>query len=184
MGYFSKVLWVVNAILLKIFFGRLLFPSYIGKPIFIFGARKIFIGRRVRIFPGMRAEVHGNGKLIVHDNVTIGQNLHITCMSELHIHSGTIMSGDVMVTDIDHNYEDISKSVIDQGFSCKRTKIGENCFIGIGVRLQAGTVLGRGCVVGANSVVRGEFPDYSVIVGAPGRIVKRYNRDLGVWERC
>jgi acetyltransferase-like isoleucine patch superfamily enzyme len=54
----------------------------------------------------------------------------------------------------------------------------------MGARIQAGTILGDGCVVGANSVVRGVFEDHSVIVGAPGRVVKRYNKATGVWERC
>lgn len=65
----------------------------------------------------------------------------------------------------------------------KETKIGENCFIGIGVAIQAGTILGKQCVVGSNSVVRGEFPDYCVIVGAPARIVKKYNFETQRWEK-
>lgn len=65
----------------------------------------------------------------------------------------------------------------------RHTEIGENCFIGYGAAIQAGTVLGRQCIVGANSVVRGEFPDYCVIVGAPARIVKRYNPVSGEWEK-
>ena len=47
---------------------------------------------------------------------------------------------------------------------------------------MAGTKLGKQCVVGANSVVRGEFPDYCVIVGAPARVVKKYNPDTKIWE--
>lgn len=140
--------------------------------------------QRVRIFPGMRAEVHGAGKLVIKENVTIGQDFHVTCMAELVIDSGTIMSGGVMVTDIDHQYQDISRSVIDQPYVHSRTRIGKNCFIGMGARIQAGTILGDGCIVGANSVVRGVFEDHSVIVGAPGRVVKRYNKTSGVWERC
>lgn len=65
----------------------------------------------------------------------------------------------------------------------KRTEIGENCFIGFGAAIQAGTVLGKQCIVGTNAVVRGEFPDYSVIVGAPAKVVKQYNKETGEWER-
>ena len=54
------------------------------------------------------------------------------------------------------------------------TIIGENCFIGSGAIIQAGTVLGDHCVVRANSVVRGTFQFGSVIVGVPGKIVKKY----------
>lgn len=148
------------------------------------GQRKIFLMRRVRIFPGMRAEVHGSGKLTINNNVTVGQDFFVTCMSNLDIGSGTIISASVMITDIDHQYTEVTMSVIDQPYVCSRTTIGKNCFIGMGARIQAGTILGDGCVVGANSVVRGVFEDHSVIVGAPGRVVKRYNKATGVWERC
>lgn len=63
------------------------------------------------------------------------------------------------------------------------TKIGEGCFIGFGAVIQAGTILGRHSVVGANSVVKGEFPDYSVIVGVPAKVVKSYNIMTKKWER-
>lgn len=184
MQYFYKMAWALRAIVYKAFFGRFTMPGYIGAPIFLLGTNKIFLMRRVRIFPGLRAEVHGTGKLIIHENVSIGQNFHVTCMAELNIKSGTIISGDVMITDIDHEYRDVGLSVIDQPYLPAKTDIGENCFIGIGARIQAGTVLGRGCIVGANSVVRGHFPAHSVIVGMPARVVKRFNIDTDEWERC
>ncbi|MOA56318.1 putative acetyltransferase [compost metagenome] len=73
--------------------------------------------------------------------------------------------------------------MFDQPDRVRPTRIGENCFLGIGVRIQAGTILGKGCVVGANSVVRGEFPDHCVIVGAPARVIKRYDPASGQWQR-
>ena len=77
-----KILWGVRAILYKLFFKRFLFPSYIGEPIFILGARKILIERKVRIFPGSRMEVHGKGKILIKEDVSIGQNVHITSAEE------------------------------------------------------------------------------------------------------
>lgn len=183
MHYFFKLFWAARSIFYKPFFGKLLLPGYIGPPTFLLGTSKMFLMSKVRIFPGLRAEVHGQGKLSIHSNVTIGQNFHITCMSHLNIRSGTIISGDVMITDIDHEYRDTSTSVIEQAHLPSQTDIGENCFIGMGARIQAGTILGKGCIVGANSVIRGTFPDHSVIVGAPGRIVKQYNTASGEWEK-
>ena len=43
--------------------------------------------------------------------------------------------------------------------------------------------MGRHCVVGTNSVVRGHFPDYSVIVGIPAKIVKRYDEKMKQWKK-
>tara|TARA_Y100000815_G_C13166868_1_gene434005 strand:- start:465 stop:752 length:288 start_codon:yes stop_codon:yes gene_type:complete len=94
-----------------------------------------------------------------------------------------MITGNVTITDIDHEYRDVTRSVIDQPYIPSKTDIGENCFIGMGARIQAGTILGKGCIVGANAVVRGTFPDHSVIVGSPGRIVKQYNCESGEWEK-
>lgn len=178
-----KIVWIMRAILYKPFFARFGLPSYIGSPMFLMNLRRMYIGKRVRIFPGLRAECHGDGRLFVHDNVSIGQGFHVIAGGELHIGRGCLISGNVFITDIDHTYIDVSRPVFEQPNVISKTDIGENCFIGIGARIQAGTILGKGCVVGANSVVRGHFPDYSVIVGAPARVVKRYNPSTSMWER-
>lgn len=95
----------------------------------------------------------------------------------------TTISGNVFITNIDHEYQKIDKHIMEQPMICKKTVIGENCFIGFGAAIQAGTVLGKQCVVGTNAVVRGTYPDYSVIVGVPAKVVKRYNKETGKWER-
>ena len=51
--------------------------------------------------------------------------------------------------------------------------IGDDCWIGANVVVTPGAVIGRGCVIGANSVVVGDMPPYAIVVGAPGRVVRR-----------
>jgi acetyltransferase-like isoleucine patch superfamily enzyme len=104
-------------------------------------------------------------------------------MGDLRIGTGTVVNAYTFITDIEHEYRDISKPVLEQPLVFRRTEIGANCFIGIGASILAGTVLGDGCVVGTNAVVRGEFPPHSVMVGVPGRVVKRFNRESQIWER-
>jgi acetyltransferase-like isoleucine patch superfamily enzyme len=50
-------------------------------------------------------------------------------------------------------------------------RIGEGTWIGERVAVLRGADIGRCCMIGANSVVRGEIPDYSIAVGAPARVV-------------
>ena len=179
-----KILWIFRALLYKLFFGRLSFPSYIGKPIFIKNCNRIFIGKRVRIFPGARMEVVNNESSIVfEDNISIGQNLHIISAGKMIIKRNTTFSANVFITNVDHEYKIIDKPILDQPLLVSETIIGENCFIGYGVAIQAGTILGKHCVVGANAVVRGKFPDYCVIVGIPAKIVKRYDFVTKEWKK-
>lgn len=179
-----KIFWILRGLLYKPFFGKYELPSYIGKPVFIGNFKRIFIGKRVRIFPGARIEVvDKKSSITFEDNISIGQNFHITSGSKLVIGKNTTIAENIMITNIDHEYQEVNKLIIEQPLLIKETKIGENCFIGYGAVIQAGTILGKQCVVGANAVVRGNFPDYSVIVGAPAKIVKRYNEKSKTWER-
>lgn len=180
-----KFFWAIRAIFYKAFFKKFGNFSYIGNPIILIGTKSVKIGKRVRIYPGVRIEVHGKeGGITIEDNVSIGQNFHVTSSgSELIIGENTTILGNVFVTNIDHDYKKIGTHILKQEYLTKETRIGKNCFIGYGAAIQAGTILGTQCIVGANSVVRGNFPDYSVIVGAPAKVVKKYNLDTGKWER-
>lgn len=52
--------------------------------------------------------------------------------------------------------------------------VGDNSLIGMGSTLLNGAVIGRNCLVGAGSLVTENkvFPDNSLIVGSPARVVR------------
>lgn len=179
-----KIIWAVRAIYYKLKFKKIGYKSYIGKPIFLLGENKITIGSKVRIYPGLRMECHGvNGQIVIEDNVSIGQNLHIISNeSLLCIGKNTTISGNVFITNMDHEYIKLNMSVMNQNISFRNTNIGENCFLGYGSVILAGSILGKQCIVGANSVVRGKYPDYCVIAGNPAKIIKIYNFKNQKWE--
>lgn len=181
-----KVIWFLRGMLYKVFFGKFGNFSYLGNPVFIKNFKRIFIGCRVRIFPGVRMEVlDSKSSIIFEDNISIGQNFHIISggQQELKIGTKTTFSANVFVTNLDHDYKEIGVHIMQQNLMFRQTIIGKNCFIGYGAVIQAGTILGNQCVVGANSVVRGCFPDCCVIVGAPAKIVKRYDKENGTWKK-
>ena len=60
-------------------------------------------------------------------------------------------------------------------------EIGGGTWLGINSVILPGTKIGKGCVVAANCVVKGEYPDYCVIAGVPSHIVKRYEN--GEWDK-
>ena len=68
-----------------------------------------------------------------------------------------------------------------QGCHAEPVSIGDGSWIGIGVILLAGTVIGKNSVVAAGAVVKGKFPDHCVIGGCPARILKRYDENINQW---
>ena len=168
------------------YFGK---ASILRSPLFI-SFESVKIGDNVLIWDDARIETVEryadktfSPTITIGHGVTIEQRCHITAASDLSIGDGATMLFDVMVTDIDHEYKSLALSVRAQEIDVKKTTIGENCFIGSGAKILAGTVLGRHCIVGANAVVRGEFQDYCVIVGSPAVIIKRFNSKTQTWDR-
>ncbi len=177
-----KYIWALRALVYKFCFEKVGNMTYIGKPCFIEGGKRISIGYRTRIFPGIRMEAIGTGKIKIGNNCAIEQNVHITAAGGiLHIGDDVTIAANTFITNIDHEYRNIACSVMEQGHILKETTIGEGCFIGYGAAIQAGTKLGKHCVVGTNAVVKGDFPDYCVIVGCPAYIVKRYDCKIRMW---
>jgi len=56
-------------------------------------------------------------------------------------------------------------------------RIGPDTWLGTKVSVLRGTRIGRGCVLGAHAVVRGDIPDYGIAVGAPARVVRDRKAD-------
>jgi len=174
---------VLRYLLLSLAYKNIKFPGYMGRPLFLMGMKKVKFAKNVRIFPNCRIEVHGDGEIWIGENVSIGQSLHLISQGKLFIGSGTLISSNVLITNLAHGYEELNIPIIEQNHIIKETIIGENCFIGAGAVIQPGTVLGRHCIVGANSVVKGEFSDNSVIVGIPGRVIRVFDGVLGKWVK-
>jgi len=179
----QKYLWFAGTQLRKLSFGHIGKMSYLGRPTSLYGQKNIFLGDKVRMQPGCRLEAHDKGEIHIEDETSIGQNFHCVAFDRLVIGKKTTISANVCILDCDHNYQEIGTHIMEQPMTVKQVEIGENCFIGFGAVLQAGTKLGRQCIVGSNAVVRGEYPDYCVIAGVPAKVIRQYNPESGEWER-
>lgn len=109
----------------------------------------------------------------------------IYARKEITIGDNTCIGGNVKILDNDfHPVEVEKRNVLLSGkapesgeraewIGTKPIHIGRNCFIGCNAIILKGTVLGDGCVVGAGAVVSGQFEEGSVIVGNPGRVIRK-----------
>ncbi|NEX80897.1 acyltransferase [Aeromonas rivipollensis] len=178
-----KAIWLLRALLLKPFMSEFGVFSYIGRPIFLSGLKFFHLGKKVRIYPNARIEAFKKSQFIIEDDVSIGQNLHLICANEVKICTGTTISANVFISDVDHTFDDINIHVMQQPLKIAKTYIGSNSFIGYGAVILPGTQLGASCVVGANSVVKGVFGDYCMLAGSPAKIIKRYHIEEKCWKR-
>lgn len=167
----------------RFFFKKIGSKTIILSPMFMGNVHRVTLMNRVFIRNNIRLEVVGEGEVYIGNDVSIEQNAHIISGTRLYIGDKTTISANTLITNIDHEYRQINIDILKQPLILKETIINENCFIGYGVAIQAGTILGKQCIVGAHSVVRGVFPDYCVIVGVPAKMIKRYDFEKEIWRK-
>lgn len=115
------------------------------------------------------------GMLKIGDNVTIGAYGFVNAAGNVTIGDHVLCADKVNIVAENHGYADINTPIRNQPCIPGEIVIGEGCWLGINVTILAGTVIGKNCVVGANSVVKGHYDDFCVIAGNPAKVVKRYD---------
>lgn len=173
----------------KIRFKEWHLKSRVIKPLII-TPKYISIGNNVVVLNDCRIQgvdkyndVFFNPNIIIDDGVSIQQEFHLTCANEIIIGKNTAIAAHVTITDIHHPYTDINMSIEDQDIEVKSVCIGQDCKLYNGAVILPGVTIGNHVTVGANSVVNINIPDYSIVVGLPARIVKRYNFNTQNWEK-
>lgn len=188
-GVFSRFLRASRYIWRRNKYAKYCYSDNVRKPIHI-TPQYIELGENVSIW--YNARVEGVGKynnvtftprIVMHDGVRIQQNLHLTCASLIEIGDNTAIAANVTITDIHHPYTDINTPIEKQDIEVNPVKIGKDCKIYNNAVILPGTVIGNHVTIGANSVVRGIYPDYCVVAGAPAAIMKRYDSSLGEWRK-
>ncbi len=96
------------------------------------------------------------------------------------IEEDVLFARNVYVSDHIHKYEDRDKPILDQGVDkIAPVLIQRGAWLGQNVVICPGVTIGRGAVVGANSVVNRDVPDYALAVGAPARVIKTRFAEFG-----
>lgn len=167
----------------KIFFRG---ARLVRRPIYIRGRRGIVFGRGFTTGYRCRFDIFGEGvKLTLGSNCKIGDNVHIVASEKVDIGENCLMASHIFISDTNHgdSNADPTTPPDDRQLVSSPVSIGKNVWIGEGACILAGTKIGDGCIIGAHAVVKGEIPDYSIAVGSPARVVKRYNFENKAWEK-
>jgi acetyltransferase-like isoleucine patch superfamily enzyme len=123
---------------------------------------------------------NGVGDFIMGDNVLIGVGSKIS--GPVTFKNNILVGQNVLMSGLNHDYQDVSKPIVEQGFSTKMIVIEDGVWIGAGAILTAGVRVGKNAVIGAGAVVTKNVPPFTVVVGNPARIVKQYDPLSKTWE--
>lgn len=121
------------------------------------------------------------GDVVVGSNSRIG--LGNTLIGPVKIGDYVNTAQHVVLSGLNHNYEDVDAIVVEQGVSVGQISIGDNVWIGANSVVLAGVSIGEHSVVGAGSVVNKDIPPYSVAVGNPAKIIKQYDFVTKEWVK-
>lgn len=123
------------------------------------GVGDIHIGERTRI---------GMGNVLI-GPVTIGNDV--------------MFAQNVVLSGLNHGFEDVTISPSKQPISKSPILVEDEVWIGANVTVTAGVKLGKHSVIGSGSVVTKDVPSYSVAVGNPARVIKKFNFEKKLWEK-
>lgn len=176
---------------------RLFYPKakIIRFPFDIRYAKNIKIGKGVSIGRMCRFEVAPEGainnqKIIkIGDNFRINDFVHIAAYQSIEIGSEGAIGSRSFITDLNHGdftegaAFDITVPHRLRSLSSKPVKIGNNVWIGENCCICPGVTIGDYSVIGAYSNVVKSIPAYSMAVGNPAKVIKKYNFETKCWER-
>lgn len=123
--------------------------------------------------------IYSKKSVYIEENVKISRGLHILNAPEerVYIKKYSVLAANCTISTNSHvPTVTVPQFIIGASHVNDKsadTIIGEDVWFGANVTLLCGVNIGRGCIVGANSVVTKSLPPYSVAIGSPARIVKK-----------
>lgn len=146
--------------------------------------KNIVLGSHVMIGRFSRLSCYEGGKIVIEDGCYICQFFTIMAGGSVTIKKDTLIASFVAIIGENHGMNpEIGVKYGNQPLIKQDVVIGENCWIGEKVVILPNVTIGDWCIIGACSVVNKSIPSYSIAVGNPAKVIKRYNLESHKWER-
>jgi len=171
---------------------RFLFGTY-GKDVYIEPGvvinrpRFVHLGDHVRIKRNTSINLHPQDKkstegiLFVGSDVIISEGCIISACHKIVIEENVGISPYVMIVDNSRKPGDVIRPSKEQKLEIGPVHIGADSWIAYNACILSNVTIGKHCIIGALSVVNSDIPPYSVAVGAPAKVVKRFDFEKREW---
>ncbi len=143
---------------------------------------------RLETYPlSASVENHNEKVLRFGSNVQINDFVHIAAAQKVEIGNNVLIASKVFISDICHgSYSEGSQSAPDippkaRPLSAKPVIIHDDVWIGELVSVLPGVEVGKGAIIGANSVVTKSVPEYCIVAGNPAKVIKKYDFESKQW---
>lgn len=124
---------------------------------------------------------NGVGDVLIGDRTRVGMSNVI--IGPVTIGNDVMFAQNIVLSGLNHGYEDISIVPHNQPVTKKIIVIEDEVWIGANSVVIAGVTIGKHSVIAAGAIVTKDIPAFSVAVGNPARVIKRYNTGTKEWER-
>lgn len=121
------------------------------------------------------------GDVFIGDRTLVG--LSCVVIGPVTIGNDILIAQHVVLSALNHNYEDVSLPIKDQGVNTLEIVVEDEVWIGANAVITAGTRIGKHAIVAGGSVVTKDVPPYSIVGGNPARLLKQYNFETKQWEK-
>lgn len=136
-------------------------------------AGRLEIGPHVLLEPGVWLTCPGDARIVIGGGTFLNLNVQVAAVELVEIGEHCMFANGCFVTDGNHRFDDPVTPVPWQGFTSKGpTRVGDNVWCGANVIITSGVTVGERCVIGAGSVVTTDIPPYSIVAGAPARVLR------------
>lgn len=135
-------------------------------------------GHGVYLGAGTVIDCPVGGSVILGDNVTLTHGIFISAARLVSVGTDTLIGEYVSIRDADHEIDVDAGPIRHQPMKARGCRIGSDVWVGRGCAVLSGAELQDGCVIGANSVVKGLIPSLTIAAGAPA-VVRRMRPNAG-----
>lgn len=159
---------------------------YLHPSVQMLGAQNVAIGNNSCISEQTWLNVNhrnqGEIAIQIGDNCFIGRRNFFSSGKKIEIGHYVLTTVDCKFVCSSHITDNPLVPYITSGTTSNESiRVGANCFFGAGAMVLGNVTIGHGSVIGANSLVIGDVPPFSVVVGSPARILRRYSFSRQSW---